>query len=300
MCLLLLDLAPRRMCLLLAILLVVVFAEFGAREGVQESLVDEQRESRKSLPLGLHKLLSEHRTEDNIVILAMTNLGEVDFALNMACSLKEAGGLENLVVIATDEPAKKALQAQSIPVYFDTDVAQYVKKSDKSHSADKFGGKTWSLIAVQKLLMIAAVANAGFNVFFTDVDVVFQKNPLPLLHCGDSHPHAKFMWDGPSLNLSEGIYKEGVKPHYGEPKLFPHEANGGFMLICNNEYTGPMLTDAAHSFAAYFEKGQCLHEWWCHDQYFVNQVLNNVLNYNVFTMSCGSGHLKSSGKRLEV
>lgn len=86
------------------------------------------------------------------------------------------------------------------------------------------------------------------------------------------------MWDGPSLNLSKGIYKEGVKPHHGEPKLFPHEANGGFMLICNNPHTVPMLADAAHSFASYWGKGKCLYEWWCHDQYFVNQAIGRAID----------------------
>jgi hypothetical protein len=222
--------------------------------------------NKSNLSPELHALLTSHSTKSNEVILAMTNAGEVDFALNMACSLKDVDAFQHLVVVATDDAAKRVLETKGVPVYFDPSIAAFVRASNKHKDADKFGGKTWSLIAVQKLLMIAAVVEAGFNVFFTDVDVVFMRNPLPHLACGEEHPHAKFMWDGPSLNLSSGIYREGVKPHYGEPLLFPHEVNGGFMLVCNNEHTVPMLADAASSFADYWEKGQCLYEWWCHDQ----------------------------------
>lgn len=225
----------------------------------------------------LQMLLARHKTKDNTIILSMTNAGEVDFALNMACSLKDVGAFAHLVVIATDQTANDVLQAQGVPVHFDPTIAQFVQASDTSNEAGNFGGKTWSLIAVQKLLMIAAVVGAEFNVFFTDVDVVFMRNPLPQLKCGDGHPHARFMWDGPSLNLSTGKNKEGVQPHLGAPLLFPHEVNGGFMYVCNNAHTVPMLADAANSFAEYWARGQCIWEWWCHDQYFVNQALSRAV-----------------------
>ena len=137
-----------------------------------------------------------------------------------------------------------------------------------------FHSQAWKLLAVQKLKKIAAVVDSGFSVFFTDIDVVFPRSPMPFLSCGVDQPQMRLMWDGPSDKSPD--LPAALKHNGGEHDLtFPLEANGGFIWACRESKAAAVLLDAAESFAQFFAKGSCAHKgaWWCHDQYFVNQAL---------------------------
>jgi len=224
------------------------------------------------LPAGLRSLLAAASDAQDRVILAMTNFGEVDLALNMACSLRAQGLLPQLVVIATDRKTEVALREKGVKVFFDASIGAYFE-SFHAGAVDKaaaFHSQSWKLLAVQKLKKIAAAVHAGFNVFFTDVDVVFQRSPMEVLQCGPAKPQMLFMWDGPSPT------DKGLFPSSPGGRTFPYEANGGFIWACAGTAPTAMLEDAAASFVQFFGTGKCTGAWWCHDQYFVNQALRRA------------------------
>ena len=238
-----------------------------------------------ALPAGLKALLAQAADAQNRVILAMTNFGEVDLTLNMACSLRAQGLMEQLVVVATDRKTEAALHDKGVKAFFDESIAAYFKTFNAGavDKAAAFHSQSWKLLAVMKLRKIAATVHAGFNVFFTDVDVVFQRSPMEVLQCSPSKPQMLFMWDGPS-QPNKLLFAD-----HKDSRTFPYEANGGFIWSCHDAAATAMLEDAASSFVQFFNTGKCTGAWWCHDQYFVNQALRRAeakgLRFDLFDKS---------------
>ena len=262
-----------------------------------------------TLPAGLKVLLAQAADSQNRAILAMTNFGEIDLTLNMACSLRAQGLMGQLVVIATDRKTETALHDKGVKVFFDESIPTYFQ-SFEAGAVDKavaFHSKSWKLLAVMKLRKIAAAVHAGFNIFFTDVDVVFQRSPMEVMQCSPTKPQMLFMWDGPSKP------NKALFPDHAEGRTFPYEANGGFIWACHDAAATAMLEDAAASFVQFFSTGKCTDAWWCHDQYFVNQALRRAkakgLRFDLFdknlfvngwVMKTLDGNMKSQGFKHSV
>ena len=127
------------------------------------------------------------------VVLAMTNAGFAPFWHNLRCSLERVNVSQHAIVIGTDTAACKAASSGSVPCVVgdqvlwnqdasDAHAGHGIGSSALSQEAEKHGTVAYARLMHVKALPALAVLRMGYNLLFTDTDVVWLRNPLHRLH----------------------------------------------------------------------------------------------------------------------
>lgn len=110
--------------------------------------------------------------ENATVFFTITNYGYLIYTLNMLKSLKPWGLDKKVIVICIDSKSNKLLTSLGYStLYYPTEYGKFTSYNKPGY--DK--------ICYYKLLAICKIIEAGYNVFYFDGDIVFQKNPLNFL-----------------------------------------------------------------------------------------------------------------------
>lgn len=108
-------------------------------------------------------------SEENRLIVSFTNHGYIDIALNMVQSLKNMG-ITNYVLFALDEKTFEELQRQNIQTLF-----LGVKDAIFQQTSHNFGTVEFNDICNLKPKVVLKCIKAGWNVVWTDTDIVWLK-----------------------------------------------------------------------------------------------------------------------------
>jgi hypothetical protein len=110
--------------------------------------------------------------DNNTIFFTITNYGYIIYTLNMLKSLKPWGLDKKVLVICIDNKSNQFLKTLGYSTwYFPTEYGKFT-------SYNKPG---YDRICYYKLLAICKILEAGYNVFYFDGDIVFQKNPVNFL-----------------------------------------------------------------------------------------------------------------------
>ena len=126
------------------------------------------------------------------VVLAMTNAGFAPFWHNLRCSLERVNVSQHAIVIGTDAAACEAASSGSVPCVVGDQVLWNQDASDAnaghgggssalSQEAEKHGTVAYARLMHIKAMPALAVLRMGYNLLFTDTDMVWLRNPLDRL-----------------------------------------------------------------------------------------------------------------------
>lgn len=164
---------------------------------------------------------STHTPASRLVITIAVNYAYRNLALNFVCNLKRLR-LHNYIVLAMDHTVFQFLAARGANVFFYTihthSRRRLLHVSKPMSAEDVFGSSAFLETARRKSLLVLKVLRLGYPVVFSDVDVVWINNPIPLLlqHQSDfviqsdrSHTNQ----DTPlNYNLNSGFYYARSSP----------------------------------------------------------------------------------------
>ena len=121
-----------------------------------------------------YKMLVSRANAEKLVILSFTDYAYVELAINLHESL-QALHITNFLFICADVKALNVLKRRGISSFL-YQHPQISSNNEPSFYSDDFIVKT-SI----KIKIITAALMMGFQVLFTDADVVFLRNPIPHL-----------------------------------------------------------------------------------------------------------------------
>ena len=121
-----------------------------------------------------YRMLKLKATSGNLVILSFTDFSYVEMAVNLHESL-QSQNISNSIFICADEKALKVLRRRGIASFL------YQHLDINSDEAPKFYSDDFRIKTSIKIKIITAALMLGFQVIFTDVDVVFLRNPIHYL-----------------------------------------------------------------------------------------------------------------------
>ena len=117
-----------------------------------------------------YKMLSLKSNSENLVMLSFADFAYVELAINLHESL-QALYITNFLFICADEKALKILRRRGIASFL------YHHPQMNSNDASVLLSDDFSLKTSIKIKIITAAIMMGFQVLFTDADVVFLRNP---------------------------------------------------------------------------------------------------------------------------
>ena len=112
------------------------------------------------------------------IVLAMTNRGFAPFFHNLRCTMERVDVAKHAIVIGTDEAACEAAASASIPCVVGKALLLGQHHTALSSSAEKHGTVEYAKLMHVKARPALAVLKLGYNLLFTDTDMVWLRNPL--------------------------------------------------------------------------------------------------------------------------
>jgi hypothetical protein len=173
---------------------------------------------------------TQHQPSDRKdLIVTYTSLGYVSFTMNLLASFQHANitSPAELVVLALDEGSYELLCARRVPCWYST---TFAKSSGASLQAGQeeianFGTKQFNMLSQQKITAIHALLGRGYNVFATDGDIAWKRDPFPSLEAYNK-PVVLMSSEGTELNTGYFYAQstEGVRSLFAE------------VIRCGNEH----------------------------------------------------------------
>ena len=121
-----------------------------------------------------YKMLVSKANPEKMVILSFADFAYVELAINLHESL-QALHITNFLFICADEKALKILKRRGIESFL------YQHPQLNSTDASVYFSDDFKLKTSIKIKIITAALRLGFQVLFTDADVVFLRNPIHYL-----------------------------------------------------------------------------------------------------------------------
>ena len=118
--------------------------------------------------------LPKLRAQNNVVIVIPVNMGYIQFALNLICSLRRLK-ISNYVLLAMDKGVLSELRKRKLPVYVDPDLPFVTAKSAEWAEAN------FHKLVCTKLVPVTNLLKSGINVLLTDADIVWRRDPFPFV-----------------------------------------------------------------------------------------------------------------------
>jgi len=115
------------------------------------------------------------------VILAMTNAGFAPFWHNLRCSMDRHNVSRHAIIIGTDDAACDAAASASVPCVVGSQLlwdAETRSPTSLSQSAERHGTVEYARLMHIKARPALAVLRMGYNLLFTDTDMVWLRDPL--------------------------------------------------------------------------------------------------------------------------
>lgn len=112
------------------------------------------------------------------IFLSALNFGYRGIMMNWVCNMRQLG-ITNYVIASLDEESYKYAFIRSFPTYFEATVFKWFNKSILSNAAYGYDG--FKTLTKLKSRVVVRVLKNGYNVLWTDCDIVYFKNPLPHL-----------------------------------------------------------------------------------------------------------------------
>ena len=119
------------------------------------------------------------------VIMTAATYAYRDIVMSFACNLKKLG-ITNFVVAALDKSLYKYLYVRGLPVYY-ADIAKTLTEKEKhlrkaiENGECSFGSTCFRTLTKLKSRSLLLVLKMGYNVIWSDTDIVWFKNPVPYL-----------------------------------------------------------------------------------------------------------------------
>lgn len=147
----------------------------------------------------LELALEAASSSNKVVLVMMTNAGELDLVDNFLCSLRMSG-VNKYLIFATDAAALAMMKERRYNAWDGRSIVG--KGLDSSDS--NFRSSAWKQLVRAKLKVAEQVLRAGYHIFFSDVDVVALENFLPSL-VADSQKSPQWLvdWDGKPKSTKE-------------------------------------------------------------------------------------------------
>jgi hypothetical protein len=123
-----------------------------------------------------HAVLKQRASWNNTIILSSVDSGYVDMAINLYFSSFEKFNIENYLFVGSDSEVCGALSVFNIACF------DYIHDKD-GKTASGYFSQAFKRKTHLKTKIILEALGLGFKVLIADVDIVFLKNPLPLLNC---------------------------------------------------------------------------------------------------------------------
>eukprot|EP00193_Tetraselmis_chui_P002733 CAMPEP_0177762980 /NCGR_PEP_ID=MMETSP0491_2-20121128/6629_1 /TAXON_ID=63592 /ORGANISM="Tetraselmis chuii, Strain PLY429" /LENGTH=247 /DNA_ID=CAMNT_0019279061 /DNA_START=183 /DNA_END=924 /DNA_ORIENTATION=- len=133
------------------------------------------------------------------VLLVMANRGNSGLVDNLLCSLT-AVGIKHYVLFASDPESYRYYHIRGYSgAFYDSTVFKHALPPEALEIQDgPEKASAWADLLRARLGAVAYVLNKGFNVLFTDADVVFNRDVTRELEGLSRKVDAVFMWDGPT------------------------------------------------------------------------------------------------------
>ena len=123
-----------------------------------------------------HLYLEERADKENVIFLISIDSSYVEMALNLYETSFKRLGISNFLYVCSDTESAQALDVHNIDCYlYEQNIAH-----DK---ASRYMSKDFVRKTHVKTKIILAALYLGYNVFITDADIVFFKNPQLHLNC---------------------------------------------------------------------------------------------------------------------
>lgn len=150
-------------------------------------------------PSTLEGALKAASSSNNVVLVMMTNAGEMDLVDNFLCSLRMIG-VNKYLIFGTDVGALQMMKERG---YHAWDGRSIVGKGLDAKDSN-FRSSAWKQLVRAKMKVADIVLRAGFHLFFSDVDVVALENFLPSI-TADSQKSPQWLmdWDDSSKTKKE-------------------------------------------------------------------------------------------------
>ena len=150
---------------------------------------------------GLDAALEQRAINGTTVMVAMTNAGYVDYTANLYRSLERLGMEAGLLIFCLNSWAKERLAKMGIASLLLND-GEYSAEFMDQHTKRAF-----AVICAAKLRIVHLLLSKGYDVVFTDGDVVFLRDPLPVVQAQiEAHKvDAIFMCDSETVEMEPRI-----------------------------------------------------------------------------------------------
>jgi len=120
------------------------------------------------------------------VVLAMTNAGFAPFWHNLRCSMERLNVSQHAIIVGTDEEACTAAASDSVPCVVGSRVLWDADDNGAalSQGAERHGTAAYARLMHIKARPALAALRLGYDLIFTDTDVVWLRDPLRALRKG--------------------------------------------------------------------------------------------------------------------
>eukprot|EP00041_Stephanoeca_diplocostata_P009918 m.156830 g.156830 ORF g.156830 m.156830 type:complete len:742 (+) comp17950_c0_seq8:272-2497(+) len=196
------------------------------------------------LPFTLRDLLPI-ATKTNHVILTGVSYNYREVLMNFVCNIRRLGIYDSLIIAAWDEDMYRFGFQMGLPIfYFQTDV-------DVNHAADlAYGSKAFRKVTKLKSQVVLEILRMGYDVTWTDTDIAWLRNPIPILEAMASDfvvqsnaPSTEAVANGP-LRINSGFYRirsspiaiaalEAIVVHAASSRLT--EQPSFYMVLCGGK-----------------------------------------------------------------
>mmetsp|Transcript_2808 Transcript_2808/g.6434 ORF Transcript_2808/g.6434 Transcript_2808/m.6434 type:complete len:306 (-) Transcript_2808:190-1107(-) len=121
-------------------------------------------------------LLSSIADSRRLIIFTTVNCGMADFAINWAISLSQLD-IHNWIIICRDNACFKHLHLH----YGDHIVKGPTMNNMISTTASAFNSEGFGALVKKRSFFVREILQQGYTALYSDVDMIWQKNPLPFL-----------------------------------------------------------------------------------------------------------------------
>ncbi|OSX79189.1 hypothetical protein BU14_0084s0003 [Porphyra umbilicalis] len=130
------------------------------------------------LPLTMESVV-EKVIINNTVVLSALNYGYRAIMMNWVCNMRHLG-VTNFVIAALDPRLYRYAYKRGLPVYYETTIFKGLD-SKLVEDAD-YGTDQFKQLTKMKSRVVLRLLKSGYNVLWTDCDIVWFRNPLSYLH----------------------------------------------------------------------------------------------------------------------
>eukprot|EP00045_Choanoeca_perplexa_P012107 m.130774 g.130774 ORF g.130774 m.130774 type:complete len:716 (+) comp15888_c0_seq4:182-2329(+) len=166
------------------------------------------------LPFTLKDLLPVV-SRDNHVLLTGASFAYRDVVMNFVCNLRRLGLYDQLIIAAFDEDMYRYGFRMGLPIFFyqSPDVAGLT-----SHDLE-YGSQHFRKVTKLKSQVVLQILRLGYDVTWTDTDIYWFRNPLPLLGSMSSDfvvqsnaPYPEEQVANGPLRINSGFYRVRSTP----------------------------------------------------------------------------------------